>query len=64
MLEESNLVTNYFDSSSFKEATNYIKNGENIPLYQSMNNYATNQKTDRDNISNQIRNYMDNLWKC
>ena len=44
MLEENNLITNYFDSSIFKEATNYIKNRENIPLHQSMNHYTTNQK--------------------
>ena len=62
MLKEKNLVSNYFDDTSFKQAINYVNNDLNIPLHQTMNSHSTSgHNDDGHTVSNHIRKLMTNL---
>ena len=64
MLEEENLVSKYFDDTSFNQAIDYVKNKLNIPVHQSNNFTASNHINDNHKVSINTRNLMNNLWKC
>ena len=60
MLEKENLVSNYFDSTSFKEAIEYVKNRVNQTINSNLSSISDN---DGHNVSTHTRIFMENLQK-
>ena len=60
MLEKENLVSNYFDSTSFEEAIEYVKNRVNQTTDSNLSSISNN---DRYNVSTHTRLFMENLKK-
>ena len=63
MLEEDNLVEDYFDDTSFKQATDYIKNKGTITQEENMKHSTTSNSNNGHSISMNTRKLMDNLMK-
>ena len=60
MLEKENLVSNYFDSMSFKEALQYVKNRVNQTTDSNLCSISNNDGHD---VSTHTRLFMENLKK-
>ena len=60
MLEKENLISNYFDSTSFKEAIEYVKNTVKKNIDSNLSSISDN---DGHNVSTYTRNFMENLQK-
>ena len=64
MLEEENLIVNYFDNISYKEAIDYVKNKPENDIDQTMNsNTSSTHNNDGHFVSIQLRSFMENLQK-
>ena len=60
MLEKENLVSNYFDSTSFKQAIEYVKNRVNQTTDSNLSSISNN---DGHNVSIHTCLFMENLKK-
>ena len=64
MLEEQNLIINYFDNVSYKEAIDYVKNKTENEIDQTMNsNTISTYNNDGHAVSIHLRSLMENLQK-
>ena len=64
MLEEENLIINYFDNVSYKEAVDYVKNKVENHMNQTMNSDTTSSNNnDGHSVSMHLRSLMQNLQK-
>ena len=64
MLEEKNLIINYFDNVSYKEAIDYVKNKAENYIDQTMNSNTTSTyNNDSHSVSIHLRSLIENLQK-
>lgn len=63
MLKENNLVSNYFDDTSFEEATNYVNNKGGNPHNENMSHSTINNSDNGHNVSMIKGKLMKSLMK-
>ena len=63
MLEGDNLVEDYFDDTSFKQATQYVKNKGTINQEENMNHSTTSNSNNGHSVSMDTRKLMEHLMK-
>ena len=64
MLEENNLVSNYFDKTSYKQSIDYIKKEINNSVDEATSSYIHSiHKNDGHNVSKNTRELLEKLWK-
>ena len=64
ILEEKNLVSNYFDKISYKQSIDYIKKEMNNSVDETTSSYTYSiHNNDGHNVSKNTRELLEKLWK-